>query len=67
MRRINMYKPFGMIPALPTPMNEDNSIDYKGLEQIIEHLIEGGMNCLFSGRKYWGILTNEHGRTKRSN
>lgn len=44
-----MYRPFGMIPALPTPMKEDNSIDFKGLEQIIEHLIEGGMNCLLVG------------------
>lgn len=44
-----MFKPFGMIPALPTPMNEDNSIDFKGLEQIIEHLIDGGMHCLLVG------------------
>ncbi|EPR29390.1 MULTISPECIES: 4-hydroxy-tetrahydrodipicolinate synthase [Geobacillus] len=44
-----MYKPFGMIPALPTPMKEDNSIDYNGLEQLIEHLISGGMNCLLVG------------------
>ncbi|MFP3125820.1 4-hydroxy-tetrahydrodipicolinate synthase [Ectobacillus funiculus] len=44
-----MYKPFGMIPALPTPMNEDNSIDYKGLAQLIEHLIDGGMHCLLVG------------------
>jgi 4-hydroxy-tetrahydrodipicolinate synthase len=44
-----MYKPFGMIPALPTPMKDDNSIDYKGLEQLIQHLIDGGMNCLLVG------------------
>ncbi|UYT87064.1 4-hydroxy-tetrahydrodipicolinate synthase [Priestia megaterium] len=44
-----MYKPFGMIPALPTPMNEDNSIDFNGLKQLIEHAIEGGMNCLLVG------------------
>jgi 4-hydroxy-tetrahydrodipicolinate synthase len=44
-----MYKPFGMIAALPTPMNEDNSIDYKGLEQVIEHLIDGGIHCLLVG------------------
>ncbi|WP_285769107.1 4-hydroxy-tetrahydrodipicolinate synthase [Peribacillus sp. SI8-4] len=44
-----MYKPFGMIPALPTPMNEDTSIDYKGLERLIDHLIDGGMDCLLVG------------------
>jgi 4-hydroxy-tetrahydrodipicolinate synthase len=44
-----MYKPFGMIPALPTPMKEDNSIDYKGLEQLIQHLIDGGMHALLVG------------------
>ncbi len=44
-----MYKPFGMIPALPTPLNEDNSIDFKGLEQLIEHLIDGGMHGLLVG------------------
>jgi 4-hydroxy-tetrahydrodipicolinate synthase len=44
-----MYKPFGMIPALPTPMNEDNSIDFTGLKQLIDHAIEGGMNCLLVG------------------
>ena len=44
-----MYKPFGMIPALPTPMNEDNSIDFNGLKQLIDRAIEGGMNCLLVG------------------
>ncbi|TYS24248.1 4-hydroxy-tetrahydrodipicolinate synthase [Bacillus subtilis] len=44
-----MFKPVGMIPALPTPMNEDNSIDFNGLKQIIDHVIEGGMHCLLVG------------------
>ena len=44
-----MYKPFGMIAALATPLNEDKSIDYKGLEQLIEHLVDGGMNGLLVG------------------
>ncbi|WP_101845085.1 4-hydroxy-tetrahydrodipicolinate synthase [Halobacillus sp. Marseille-P3879] len=44
-----MYKPFGIIPALPTPMKEDHSIDYKGLEQLIQHLIDSGVNCLLVG------------------
>lgn len=44
-----MFKPVGMIPALPTPMNEDNSIDFNGLKQLIDHAIEGGMNCLLVG------------------
>jgi 4-hydroxy-tetrahydrodipicolinate synthase len=44
-----MYKPFGVIPAVPTPMNEDKSIDYKGLEQLVEHLIEEGVHGLLVG------------------
>ncbi|MGR6117736.1 4-hydroxy-tetrahydrodipicolinate synthase [Aeribacillus composti] len=44
-----MYVPYGMIPALPTPMKEDNNIDFKGFEQLIKHLINGGMHCLLVG------------------
>jgi len=28
-----MNKPFGMIPAFPTPFKEDHSIDYHALEK----------------------------------
>ncbi|WP_164667244.1 4-hydroxy-tetrahydrodipicolinate synthase [Virgibacillus doumboii] len=44
-----MFKPFGVIPALPTPMNEDNSIDFNGIEQIMDYVIEGGVNGLLAG------------------
>ncbi|MED3724848.1 4-hydroxy-tetrahydrodipicolinate synthase [Priestia filamentosa] len=45
-----MYKPFGMIPALPTPFREDNTIDFEGLEQNLNYVIEGGVQCvLISG------------------
>ncbi|GGK00164.1 4-hydroxy-tetrahydrodipicolinate synthase [Lentibacillus kapialis] len=44
-----MFKPFGVIPALPTPMNEDYSIDFNGIEQIIDYVIDGGVNCLLAG------------------
>lgn len=44
-----MYKPLGMFAALATPLNEDKSIDYTGLEQLIEYLIEEGMNGLLVG------------------
>lgn len=32
--------------ALVTPFNEDSSIDYNGLERLINHVIEGGVNFL---------------------
>jgi 4-hydroxy-tetrahydrodipicolinate synthase len=41
-----MFKPHGMIAAIPTPMNADGSINYKGFEPIVEHLIENGMHGL---------------------
>jgi 4-hydroxy-tetrahydrodipicolinate synthase len=43
-----MFKPYGMIPALPTPFNEDGSINFDGLENNIEHVIKGGVHCLLA-------------------
>ena len=34
--------------AMVTPFNEDRSIDYKGLSNLIEHLIDGGVEFLVS-------------------
>lgn len=42
-------KPTGMIPALPTPMNEDSSINFEGIGTVIEHLIDSGIESILVG------------------
>lgn len=37
----------GIIPPMVTPLNGPESLDRAGLERLIEHLIEGGVNGLF--------------------
>lgn len=37
----------GVIPPVVTPLNEDYSLDIVGLENVIEHLITGGVHGLF--------------------
>lgn len=37
----------GVITAMVTPLREDLSLDEKGLERLIEHLISGGVHGLF--------------------
>lgn len=36
--------PNGVGVALITPFNADNSIDYSGLERLLEHCISGGVD-----------------------
>ncbi len=37
----------GIIPALVTPMNEDESLSEEGLRAVIEHVIKGGVHGIF--------------------
>jgi len=37
----------GIIPALITPMNQDETISEKGLRAVIEHVISGGVQGIF--------------------
>jgi 4-hydroxy-tetrahydrodipicolinate synthase len=37
----------GIIPPMVTPLNENDELDYAGLEKLIEHLIAGGVHGLF--------------------
>ena len=37
----------GIIPPMVTPLNADGSLDEKGLEKLIEHLITGGVHGIF--------------------
>ncbi len=42
-----MYKPTGSWVAMPTPFTEDNKIDFKGFETLIERQIKYGTSQLF--------------------
>lgn len=44
-----MFKPFGAIPAITTPLNEDYSIDFEGVKKVVDHVIEGNVNGLLVG------------------
>src|SRR5690606_40021841 len=43
-----MNELYGAGVALVTPFHSDGSIDFEGLERIIEHQIQGGMDYLVS-------------------
>jgi 2-dehydro-3-deoxy-D-pentonate aldolase len=43
-----MKLPFsGIIPPLVTPLIDNNTLDFTGLERLIEHLLSGGVHGLF--------------------
>ena len=44
---VKQLKVKGIIPALATPMNDDESINEKGLKEIINFVIEGGVHGIF--------------------
>ncbi|SDI99846.1 4-hydroxy-tetrahydrodipicolinate synthase [Natribacillus halophilus] len=44
-----MTKPTGMIPAIPTPMNEDSTINFNGIGEVLDHLLENGIDTVLVG------------------
>ena len=44
---VKQLKVEGIIPALATPMNDNESINEKGLKEIINFVIEGGVHGIF--------------------
>lgn len=44
-----MNKPVGMIPALPTPLNEDYSINFDGIKAVVDHAVKNGMDGVLVG------------------
>ena len=42
-----MYKPYGIIPPIITPFNEDGSVNYKSLAKMSVYLVENGVHGLF--------------------
>lgn len=37
----------GIVPPLVTPLSDDNTLDLRGLKNLIEHVIEGGVHGIF--------------------
>lgn len=37
----------GVIPPLVTPINQDETVNYHQLKQVIDHLIDGGVDAIF--------------------
>ncbi|WP_432721926.1 4-hydroxy-tetrahydrodipicolinate synthase [Staphylococcus equorum] len=56
-----MYKPYGMIAALPTPMLEGGDIDYESFGSLIEHVIDGGIQGVLVGGSTgeYSLMTTE--------
>ncbi|MFD2831368.1 4-hydroxy-tetrahydrodipicolinate synthase [Corticicoccus populi] len=44
-----MLKPYGMIPALPTPLNDDYSINFEGVTEVVNHAVDNGMDGVLVG------------------
>src|SRR5215472_15652972 len=37
----------GIFPALPTPMKADGQVDVRGLEMLVDHVVQGGIHGLW--------------------
>ena len=55
----------GIIPAVITPMTEDEELDEKGLEKLLDHLIAGGVHGVFTvgtAGEFWALTVEEKKR-----
>jgi 4-hydroxy-tetrahydrodipicolinate synthase len=55
----------GIIPAVITPMTEDEELDEKGMERLIAHLIEAGVDGIFTvgtAGEFWALSVEEKQR-----
>lgn len=43
----NIHELAGIVPPLVTPLDENDELDVKGLENLIEHVIRGGVHGIF--------------------
>lgn len=60
-----MVKPYGIIPAMVTPLNGDETLNESALRRIVKHLIEGGVHGLFalgSQGEFWAFDLDEKRR-----
>lgn len=57
--------PFGIIPAMVTPMTQEEEINERALRRLVNHLIEGGVHGLFaigSQGEFWALSADEKRR-----
>lgn len=57
--------PFGVIPAMVTPMTADEEINEPALRRLTNHLIEGGVHGVFavgSQGEFWALTPDEKRR-----
>jgi 4-hydroxy-tetrahydrodipicolinate synthase len=60
-----MIKPYGIIPAMVTPLTEDDEINQSALRNLTRHLVEGGVHGLFatgSQGEFWALTGDEKRR-----
>ena len=59
----------GIVPALVTPMTEDEQLDEKGLERLIDHVIRAGVDGVFTvgtDGEFWALTIEEKKRVFES-
>ena len=57
-----MPKPYGIIPAMVTPLDEGENLDDGAMRRLVNHLIEGGVHGLFalgSQGEFWAFDAEE--------
>jgi len=55
----------GIIPAAVTPMTEDEELDERGLEKLLDHLIAAGVDGVFTvgtAGEFWALTVEEKKR-----
>lgn len=60
-----MIKPFGIIPAMVTPLTAEDELNEAALRKLTDYLIDGGVHGLFaigSQGEFWGFSTDEKRR-----
>jgi 4-hydroxy-tetrahydrodipicolinate synthase len=60
-----VFKSYGIIPAMVTPLDEDEALNESALRLLVNHLIEGGVHGLFaigSQGEFWAFDPKEKRR-----
>jgi len=60
-----MLRPFGIIPAMVTPLTRDDKINESALRRLTNHLIDGGVHGVFatgSQGEFWAFSADEKKR-----
>jgi len=60
-----MIKPFGIIPAMVTPVTAEDELNETALRKLTDHLVDGGVHGVFaigSQGEFWGFSAEEKQR-----